>query len=53
MSHLRLKPGPLVGRLKNLIREEQLSGRLRNKEEALRFLTQLKEKGEMEKLKKG
>jgi poly(A) polymerase len=38
MEILNLKPGPKIGEIKNLLREEQLSGRIKNKEEAIRFL---------------
>jgi poly(A) polymerase len=38
MEDLGLKPGPQIGSLLALIREEQLSGKIKDKEEAIRFL---------------
>ena len=37
MAVLQMKPGPLMGRLLTEIREEQLSGALHSREEALAF----------------
>jgi len=38
MEILNIKPGPLVGKLIELLREEQLSGRIKNREEAILFI---------------
>jgi hypothetical protein len=38
MEDLGLKPGPQIGSLLALIREEQLSGRIKSKDEAIEFL---------------
>lgn len=42
MKMLKIKEGPLVGRVLKLIQEEHLAGKLKNKQDALKFLRQKK-----------
>lgn len=44
MEILNIKPGPLVGKLIELLREEQLSGRIKSREEAIAFIKKESEK---------
>lgn len=44
MKKFDLKPGPKIGELKEALREEQLAGRVKTKEEAWGFLENLKKK---------
>jgi len=41
MKEFNLGPGPLIGKLKTSLREKQLSGEIKNKEEAINFLKEL------------
>jgi len=41
-----LSPGPRIGKLLDLIREEQLNGRLNSKKQALEFLKSVYDKYE-------
>jgi len=41
MKEFNLKPGPKIGELLNILREEQLSGRIKEKEEAIIFLKKI------------
>lgn len=38
MEFLNIQPGPLVGKLIELLREEQLSGKIRNRQQAIDFI---------------
>jgi len=38
MQELNLSPGPVIGKLLDLVREEQLNGHLKNKKQAFEFL---------------
>ena len=42
MEKLSLDPGPEIGKILEVLREEQLSGRVRTREEAMNFLENLK-----------
>jgi poly(A) polymerase len=52
MEILSVSPGPAVGKYLALVREEQLSGRLSNKEEAMDFLRGQKGSGESVRVEK-
>jgi len=41
MSILNVKPGPIIGVLIESLREEQLSGRVKNRQEAIEFIKRL------------
>ncbi len=46
IKEFNLSPGPRIGELKNLVREEQLNGRLNNKKQAFEFLKSVYDKSE-------
>ena len=48
MQELNLSPGPRIGELLGLIREEQLNGRLKSKEQAFEFLKSVYDKSKQD-----